>query len=61
MNDIIWNVTPYGFKEAEYKGYLITDSDGEYYPVGITVEVCGDISSVDSIEDAIKLIDEMEV
>lgn len=52
-----WNDTPYGFKETEYKGVTITDSDGSYYPKGITIEICGDISPVDNINEAIKIID----
>lgn len=55
-----WNKTPYGFKEAEYKGFVITDSDGSYYPKGISVNIYGDITSVDSLKDAIKIIHELE-
>lgn len=52
-----WNVTPYGFKEALYKGIVITKSDGSYYPEGITIEICGDVSPVKDIKEAKEKID----
>jgi len=57
---LIFKETPYGFKEAEYNGYVITVSDGSYYPAGVSVEICGDVCMADTVEDAVKMIDEME-
>lgn len=51
-----WEETPYGVREAKYKGFVITDSDGSYYPKGISVDIYGDITLVDSIKDAIRII-----
>lgn len=55
-----WVETPYGFREAEYKGFVITDSNGSYYPKGISVNIYGDVTLVDSTKDAIRIIHELE-
>lgn len=59
---IKWKKTPYGFSEADYKGFTITK--GQYYATGmsddpneITVDFGGDDAYFDSIEEAMKAID----
>ncbi len=54
-----WYHTPYGFKEMEYKGFTITDSDGTYYPKGITVEIYGDICPAKNLKEAKEKIDKV--
>lgn len=53
-----WTRTPYDTYEAEYKGFLIINSVGDYYPKGLNVLFNGDLMSVHTLEEAKKTIDE---
>ena len=57
MSNLKWEQTPYGFKEAEYRGCVITVINGEYFPKGTTFSYCGDQIYADSVKDAMAKID----
>ena len=55
-NSFYVNESPYGFTEITYKGRIITYDDGTF-----TVDIDGDEAYEDSLEDAVKTVDELDL